>query len=204
MVFDPCYPDIDINDFKTDVDWTEVYGNVEEPIPLDAPAPRGKAVDIRLYVDADFAGDKSTRRSRSGFIMYLNSAPISWLSKKQTTIETSVFGAEFVAMKQGVEAIRGLRYKLRMMGVALTGPAFVYGDNMSVIHNTSTPASTLKKKSNSVCYHFVRESAAMEEILVGHVPSIKNPADIATKLIPAGMKRDGLVSLILHDISDYD
>jgi hypothetical protein len=204
MVFDPCYPDIDINDFKTDVDWTEFYGNVEEPIPLDAPVPRGKAVDIRLYVDADFAGDKSTRRSRSGFIMYLNSAPISWLSKKQTTIETSVFGAEFVAMKQGVETIRGLRYKLRMMGVALTGPAFVYGDNMSVIHNTSKPASTLKKKSNSVCYHFVRESAAMEEILVGHVPSVKNPADIATKLIPAGMKRDGLVSLILHDISDYD
>ena len=132
----------------------------------------------------------------------LNNAPISWSSKKQGSVETSVFGAEFVVMKQGIEAIRGLRYKLRMMGVALTGPAFVYGDNMAVVYNTSKPTSTLKKKSNSVCYHFVRESAAMGEILVGHVASAKNPADIATKLIPGGMKRDGLVSLILHDIAD--
>ncbi len=46
-------------------------------------------------------------------------APIVWYSKKQVTIETSVFGSEFVAMKQGTEALRGLRYKLRMMGVPL-------------------------------------------------------------------------------------
>ena len=108
------------------------------------------------------------------------------MSKKQTTVETSFFGAEFVLMKLGVEAIRSLRYKLQMMGVELTGPAFIYGDNMSVIHNTSNPTSTLKKKLNSVCYHFVRESAAMGEILVGHVLSQNNPADIATKIVPGG------------------
>ena len=79
-------------------------------------------------------------------------APITWFSKKQSTIETSVFGAEFVAMKQGIETLRGLRYKLRMMGVPLSGPSYIYGDNMSVIHNTQRPESTLKKKSNSVCY----------------------------------------------------
>ena len=95
-----------------------------------------------------------------------------------------------------------MRHKLCMMGVELTGPAFVHGDNMSVIHDTSNPASTLNKKSNAVCYHFVRESAAMEEIPVGHVRSEKNPADIATKIVPSGMKRQALVSVILHDIED--
>ena len=64
-------------------------------------------------------------------------------------------------MKQGVEALRGLRYKLRMMGVPIDGPTFVYGDNMSVVHSTSRPESPLKKKSNSICYHFVREAVAM-------------------------------------------
>ena len=51
-----------------------------------------------------------------------------------------------MAMKTSVEALRGIRYKLRMMGVPLTGPTYIYGDNMSVIYNTSQPESTLKKK----------------------------------------------------------
>jgi hypothetical protein len=48
---------------------------------------------------------------------------IDWVSKKQATIETSVFGAEFVAIKHGIEKLQGLRYKLCMMGIPLTGPA---------------------------------------------------------------------------------
>jgi hypothetical protein len=74
-------------------------------------------------------------------------APIVWFSKKQATTETSVFGAEFVAMKQGMECLQGLRYKLRMMGVAILGPSYIYGDNMSVIHNTQRPESTMLKRS---------------------------------------------------------
>jgi hypothetical protein len=149
-VFDPTYPTIDHSKFQ-DHDWKSFYGDVKEPKPIDAPEPRGKAVDIRMFVDADHAGDKRVRRSRTGFFIYVNSALVMWMSKKQATIETSVFGSEFVAMKQGIETIRGLRYKLRMMGVPLTGPAYVYGDNMSVIHNTQRPESTLKKKPNEIC-----------------------------------------------------
>jgi hypothetical protein len=157
-----------------------------------------------MYVDADYAGDKRTRRSRTGFFIYVNSALVMWRSRKQSTIETSVFGSEFVAMKQGVETIRGLRYKLRMMGVGLTGPAYVYGDNMSVINNTQRPESTLKKKSNEVCYHFVRESVAMGETLTGHIDTNENQADLATKIISGGAKRDYLVGKVLYDIVDDD
>ena len=87
--------------------------------------------------------------------MFNNGALIRWLSKKQATIETSVFGAEFVAMKIGMELLRGLRYTLRMMGVPIDGPLLIYGDNMSVIHNTQQPESTLKKKGTSIAYHAV-------------------------------------------------
>jgi hypothetical protein len=67
----------------------------------------------------------------------------------------STFGSEFVAMKQATEYVCGLRYKLRMMGVTVDEPAFVYGDNQSVLANTANPSSTLKKKSNAIAYHFV-------------------------------------------------
>ena len=62
---------------------------------------------------------------------------INWHTKKQATVEVAVFGSEFLDMKQGVEALRGIISKLQMMGVDIDGPIYVYGDNMSVIHNTS-------------------------------------------------------------------
>jgi hypothetical protein len=113
-----------------------------------------------------------------------------------------VFGAEFVALKTGLEAIRGIRYKLRMMGVPLDSPTYVYVDNMSVVHNTQRPESTLNKKSNSICYHFARECVAAGEAMMGHVPTNENPADLATKIIGGGQKRAGLVGMLLHDIHD--
>ena len=199
LVLDPTYPDIDLDNFK-ECDWKEFYGSVKEALPPNAPEALGKPVDLRLFVDSSHADDKLTRRSRTGYFIYMNMAPIAWLSKKQATIETSVFGAEFVAMKLGMEALRGIRYKLRMMGVEITGPSYIYGDNMSVIHNTQRPESTLKKKSNSICYHAVRESVAMGESLTGHISTHENPADLATKIIPGGRKRDYLVSMILYDL----
>ena len=103
-------------------------------IPPNAPDPRGKEVYLRIFFDSDHAGDKLIRHPKTGYIIFLNNDPIAWLSKKQETIETSVFGAYFFAMKIGMETLRGLRYKLRMMEVPILGPSLIYGDNMSVIH----------------------------------------------------------------------
>ena len=201
LVFDPSYPDIDRSNFM-EHDWREFYGDVKEAIPPNAPLALGKDVDIRMYVDSDHAGDKSNRRSRTGFFIYLNSSLIMWSSKKQPTIETSVFGAEFVAMKVGIETLRGLRYKLRMMGIGISGPTYIYGDNMSVIHNTQRPESTLRKKSNAICYHAVRESVAMGESLTGHIKTAENPADLAMKVMANGQKRRSLVNKLLYDLYD--
>ena len=88
-----------------------------------------------------------------------------------------------------------------MMGIPISGPSYIYGDNMSVIHNSSRPESVLRKKSNSVCYHAVHESVAMGESLVGHIPSKENIADLLTKVL-YGHKRRYLVSNILYDINE--
>jgi hypothetical protein len=73
---------------------------------------------------------------------------------------------------------------------------------MSVVHNTQRPEYVLQKKSNSICYHAVHESAAMVESIIGHVPSVDNPAGICTKIVPGGQKRNHLIHLLLHDLFD--
>jgi hypothetical protein len=75
FVFDPTYPAVDMGTFiKTYC--KSMYGDVKEMIPSDATIYRGKEVDLRLFVDSDHAGEKFTRRSRTGFVIYLNMAPI--------------------------------------------------------------------------------------------------------------------------------
>jgi len=53
---------------------------------------------INVYVDADFADCHNTRRSTSGYIVLFNNCFISWLSKKQPSVDKSTTEAEFVAM----------------------------------------------------------------------------------------------------------
>ena len=138
MVFDPSYPDIDMSDLKTYY-WKEFYGPVTEAFPLDAPPSLREEVDLCLYVDSDHTGDKATRHSHTGYYIFINIAPILWFSKRQPTVEASIFVSEFVAMKKGMKALRGLQYKIRMMGIPLSGPSFAYGKNMYMIHNTQHP-----------------------------------------------------------------
>jgi hypothetical protein len=80
----------------------------------------------------------------------------------QKTVETSTFGSEFVALHLATELIKSLRYKLRMFGIPLDGPANVLVDNSTVIKHSTIPSSTLQKKHNSICYHFVCEAVVCE------------------------------------------
>ncbi len=129
--------------------------------------------------------------------MFLNGAPIYWSSKKQTSRKTSTFGSEFFAMKQATEYVCGLRYKLRMMGITVNEPTFVFGDNQSVLANTTAPASTLKKKSNAIAYHFVCKGPARNEWQTSYINTNSNIADLLTKPL-ASPKRSKFVQMILH------
>jgi hypothetical protein len=80
------------------------------------------------------------------------------LSKKQNSVEFSSFGSEFIAFKQYREYLRRLRYKLRMMAIPVEGFAYIFADNQSGLASTTNPDSTLKKKSQSTAYRFVREA----------------------------------------------
>ena len=154
-----------------------------------------------MMVGSDHAGNKRTRHSHTGFIIFYNLAPVIWLSKQQATIETSVFGAKFIAMKHRIKMPRGLRYKILMMGIPLSGPTYIYGDNKSQVTNSSRPESTLKRKCNSICYHAIHESVAMGETLPMHIRTGENLADFLTKTT-SGAKHQKLVRGVVHDIYD--
>ena len=202
LVIDTSYPWIDMSEFKSNYNLSPFYGGGQEAKPMDSPYPLGKDITLRMFFDSDHAEDKSDRRSRTGFMVFVNMEMINWHTRKQAHVECAVFGAKFVAMKQGVEALRGIRFKLQMMGVKIDVPTYVYGDNMSVIHNTSNPELVFKNKSNSICYHFVREAVVMKTFLSTHVPTAINWADLLWKVL-FGKKRRELVQGVLFDIYDY-
>jgi hypothetical protein len=104
-------------------------------------------------------------------------------------------------MKHGIETLRGLRYKICMMGIPLSGSTYIFGDNKSQVTNSSRPESTLKKKCNSICYHAICELFAIDETLLTHIRTRENLADFLIETT-IGTKCHKLVSGVVHDIYD--
>ena len=178
-------------------DWTYVYGNVKEELPYNMPTPKGKEVMITVFADANLYHDYVTGRSVTGLLMMLNKTPIDWFSKKQNTVETATYGSEFVAARIGTEKIIEMRYMLRMLGVPLDGPSYMFGDNLAVINSSSIPDDTLKKRHNALSYHRAREAIAADILKFININSDQNPADILTKPLPS-TKWWPLMKPILH------
>ena len=106
-------------------------------------------------------------------------------------------------MNHKVENLRGLWYKLRIMGLPIESPSYIYGDNMYVIYNTSRPESVLRKELNIICYNFVRESVAAFEFLASHTTTLKNLSDLLAKVLYS-QKRRNLVKGVLRHIDDHE
>ena len=167
----------------------ELYPDAVEDIPPNMPEALGRSVEINTFVDSDHAGDVVTRRSRTGILIFMNKSPIMWLSQRQATVESSTFGSEFVALRKAIEMVKSLRYKLRMFGVPIEGAALIFGDNDSVVKNSSRPESTLKKKHHSISYHTAREAVAAGIAYIIKVGTGYNLADIFTKILPSEQRK---------------
>jgi hypothetical protein len=167
-------------------DWSQtVYGpNLHEELPTDMPEPKGHPVRISTYEDANLMHDLISGRSMTGILHLLNQTPIYWFSKKQGSVETATYGSEFVAAKTATEQIMDLKYMLRMMGIPLDGPAWMFGDNQSVLTSATVPQSNLNKRHNALAYHRVREAVSAKVMYFMHIPGKVNVSDIFTKFLP--------------------
>jgi hypothetical protein len=154
--------------------------------------PRGNAATKHCFVDADLAGNTVTRRSQTGILIFVNRAPVIWYSKRQNTVEVSTFGSEITAMKNAIELIEALRYKLRMFGVPIDGVTNIFCDNEAVTKNCSDPTSKLKKKHHSIAYHRNREAVAAGTCRITKEATETNLSDLFTKKL-RHYKREGLL-----------
>jgi hypothetical protein len=167
-------------------DWTPAYGKAKELLPPKMLEPLGHPVTILTFDDTNHTDTVVTSCSHSGILLFVQNSPILWLSWQQNTVETSMFGSEFVTLRTAHDMIIALRYKLRMFGVPLEGPAQVFCDNQRVFKNTSIPKSVLAKKHNAVNYH------ALE---VHKEDTATNLADLFTKTIPSDCRCELLGSI---------
>ena len=174
----------------------QLYPDSDDPMPPGMPTPRGNPVDVSVFVDADHAGNKVTRRSHTGILVYVNSAPILWFSKRQNNVESSTFGSEFIALRSALDLVEGLIYKLRMLGIPVSGPVRVFCDNDAVVRSGSFPEVVLKRKTLSIAFHRIREAVASRKILLYYEKSKSNIADLFTKLLPKS-KRQEFVRCVL-------
>ena len=91
-------------------------------------------------------------------------------------------------MEQCCEYIWSIQYKLHMMGIALDRLTNIFGNNKYVRCNTTISDSMLKKKSQSISYHLLRERAARDEWRTAYVNTHENPSELLTKLLPMSEK----------------
>jgi len=196
IAFDPDHPMLDERRFKK-YDWYDFYRDATEAIPPNMPEPLGNSVSTHCFVDANHAGNTANRRSQTGILIFVNRAPILWHSKRQNTVETSTFGSEIVALKNAIELIEGLRYKLRMFGLPVDGPTNIFCDNEAVYKNCSIPESTLKKKHHSIAYHRNREAVAAGTARIAKEDTGTNLSDVFTKTLPQ-RTRDELFDCFMY------
>ena len=141
--------------------------------------------DITAYSDADWAGCPNTRKSTSGYAVFLGDNLISWSSKRQSTISRSSAEAEYRVVANAVAEATWLRQLLLELHTPLRRATLVYCDNISAVYMSSNPVQHQRTKHIEIDLHFVRERVALGHVKVLHVPTSSQYADIFTKGLPS-------------------
>ena len=201
-VIESCDPKPPINGAEglMDKDLTESlkgqYPDSEKLLDLSCPEPFFEELKITAFVDSDHAHDKLTRRSITGLIIIVGRTSVFYMAKRQGAIETSTYGAEFMAMKTAVEEVTAVCYMLRCLGVHVTKPSHILGDNRSVIIQSTVHSSLLKKKHVAIAYHLTREETANGTVHPLKTKNEWNYADLLTKALahkPFASLGDGIL-----------
>ena len=131
------------------------------------------------YTDSDWAGDSEDRRSTSGYVFTLGSAPISWKSRKQPTVALSSCEAEYMALAEATKEALYLRTLCLSFNIIQESMTKIMCDNQGAISLTKESSKQHQRtKHIDVRYHFLRNQ---EQVTFDYVPTNDNVADILTK-----------------------
>ena len=169
-------------------DFVKDYPEASEELDPGFPKVFGPRLQTTILVDSDHAHDLKTRRSLTGILAFVGSTPVMWFAKRQGSVASSTYAAEFAALRTATEEAISLQYMLRCLGCNIPTHASsatrVFGDNLSVIQNAQNPSADLSKKHVAISFHVVREAIAAGIIEAYWLKGEWNLSDIMTKQIP--------------------
>ncbi|CAL2255962.1 unnamed protein product [Prunus armeniaca] len=141
------------------------------------------ACDMHLsaHSDVDWAGDINTRRSTTGFVIFLGCNPISWQSKKQGSVSRSSIEAEYKALANTTADLAWIRQVLKDLKLYQPNPLVAYCDNLSTLALSSNPVDHSRIKHLDIDFHFVREQVQKKDLLVQYVSTDEQLTDVFTK-----------------------
>lgn len=199
-----CRPDIAISasilgrkvSKPTKADWTEakrtlryLYSTADMKLTL------GGAGDLIGYADADWAGDKTDRKSNTGFVFQLGKGSISWTARKQQCVTLSSTEAEYVAISEASKELMWLLKLLADLGEKIQKPVTIKEDNQSCISLLQAEGESQRTKHIDTKFNFIRDICNNGTLKVKYCPTEFMKADILTKplaRIKHGMLRESL------------
>lgn len=157
------------------------------------------------YSDANWGGDSAQQcKSTSGYVFYSLGGPISWCSKKQSTVAISSCEAEYLSLSEAVSQGLWISHVLQELGIKSEEKAFVlYCDNNSAIHTALNPMLHGRMKHVNIKMHMIRDYVQQQQVILEYVPSEKNIADILTKPLAKAAFNKNCASLITRFVGEY-
>ncbi|XP_020689440.1 uncharacterized protein LOC110104604 [Dendrobium catenatum] len=158
-------------------------------------------LQLRTYTDADWASDKSDRKSISGFCTFLGPNLISWSVKKQITVAKSSTEAEYRSLSAATSDVIWLRRLASELHLPQQQPTPIYCDNQSAIAIAKNPVFHARTKHIEIDYHFIREHLSNTNIQIHHISSKDQVADILTKPFAPARFNDLRSKLTIHSMN---
>ncbi|XP_020686822.1 uncharacterized protein LOC110102714 [Dendrobium catenatum] len=157
-----------------------LQGTIQHGLPIN-----GDSLVLKSYVDSDWAGDHTDRKSTTGFCNFLGTSLVSWSVKKQTTIARSSTEAEYQAIASVTMEIIWLRQLLNELGCSQIEPTKLYCDNTSAIALANNPVYHARTKHIEIDCHFIRDCIKNGSIQVHYISTQDQLADLFTKALPS-------------------
>lgn len=141
----------------------------------------GEKQELKAFSDSDWAGDQSTRKSTTGFVIYYAGGAVSWVSRRQACVTLSTMEAEYVALAETCQEVLWMRRLLKDLGEEQISGTIIEEDNQSCLSFAKSERTNKRSKHIETKHHFIKDLCERGEVVLEYCPTDRMNADIFTK-----------------------